>query len=417
MKFCGGIDWSDAALDYELGGPDGSVLVEGQVRPNVEGLAELFARLEAHAPAGEIGIAIETTHGPWVQALLDRGFVVYPVNPKTADHFRKALSASGDKSDSIDKHVLAVFLRSCHRELRPLKPDDPAIIALRIACEDRLRLVEERTAKLNELIAALKMYYPAALGLFGNLESQISLTFLADYPTQSQMRKLEVRHFKNWLRKHQYNHPGRIAEMIAALSQPVLPVPAHLQEAKAGRIVYLARSVLALTEEIAQRDDRIGGQFALLPESDWISSLPRAGKVLGPALLACVGRDVQRFANVNEARSLMGTAPVTKSSGRSRVVYMRRACWKFARRTLQLFAEQTRRCCAWAMEFYQRQRASGHGHHAALRALAHKWLKIILAMQRSGTRYDEARFTHSRERYLLNARTRSSQTLILERRV
>jgi transposase len=404
MKFCGGIDWSDKSLDYELGGPDGSVLVEGAVKPDVEGMAELFGKLEAHAPAQEIGIAIETCHGPWVQALLDRGFKVYPVNPNTADHFRKAMSASGDKSDSIDKHVLAVFLRSCHQELRPLKPDDPAIIALRIACEDRLRLVEERTAKLNELTAALKMYYPAALGLFGDLDSRISLTFLSDYPTQAQMQALEVRHFKNWLRAQKYNHTERIPEMIAALSRPVLKVAEHLQQAKAGRIAYLAKSLLELIEEIAQRDDNISGQFALLPESDWISSLPRAGKVLGPALLACIGRDVQRFANVNEARSLMGTAPVSRSSGGGpRVVYMRRACWKFARRTLQLFADQTRRCCAWAREFYERQLDKGKRHHAALRALAHKWLKIILAMQRTGQQYDETKFTHSQQRYLLNA--------------
>lgn len=404
MKFCCGIDWSDAALEYELCGPDGSILAQGAVKPDVEGMAELFGKLEAHAPAGEIGIAIETTHGPWVQALLDRGYVVYPVNPKTADHFRKAMSASGDKSDKIDKHVLAVFVRSCHRELRPLKPDDPAIIALRLACEDRLRLVEERTAKLNELTGALKTYYPAALGLFGDLDSRISLSFLADYPMQNQMQALEARHFKNWLRKHKYNHSERIAEMIAVLTRPVLPVEIHLQEAKAGRIVYLAKSVLELNEQITRRDEQIGGKFATLPEADWISSLPCAGKVLGPALLACVGRDVNRFANVNEARSLMGTAPVTKRSGKSSpVVYMRRACWKFARRTLQLFAEQTRRYCAWAKEVYARQRASGHGHHAALRALAHKWLKIILAMQRSGQRYDESRFTHSQKSYLLNA--------------
>lgn len=403
MKFCCGIDWSDAALDYELGGPDGSILVEGQVKPNLEGMAELYGKLEAHAPASEIGIAIETTHGPWVQALLDRGFVVYPVNPNTADHFRKAMSASGDKSDKIDKHVLAVFLRSCHRELGPLKPDDPAIIALRLGCEDRVRLIEERTAKLNELLGTLKMYYPAVLGLFGDLDSKISLSFLADYPRQAQMQALAARHFKNWLRKHKYNHTERIAEMTAALSRPVLPVAIHLQEAKAGRIVYLAKSLLELIEEIARRDDQIGEKFAALPEADWVSSLPCAGKVLGPALLACVGRDVQRFANVNEARSLMGTAPVTKASGRSRVVYMRRACWKFARRTLQLFAEQTRKHCAWAKAFYERQRTSGHRHHAALRALAHKWLKIILAMQRSGQKYDQAKFIHSRERYLLNA--------------
>jgi len=145
-----GIDWSDQSLEYHLRRADGQVLAEGHVRPDVGGLAELGLALEAHAPPAEIGIAIETTHGAWVQALLDRGYVLYPVNPKTAERFRQALSAAGNKSDRIDRKVLALMLAGLHQELRPLRRDDPEIVALRIACEDRVRLVEERTAKLRE---------------------------------------------------------------------------------------------------------------------------------------------------------------------------------------------------------------------------------------------------------------------------
>ena len=83
-----------------------------------------------------------------------------------------------------------------------------------------------------------------------------------------------------------------------------------------------------------------------------------------------------------DARAFLGTAPVTKASGSSRSVRFRRGCWKFARRTLQLFADGSRRQCVWAQTYYEQHRARGHGHHAALRALAHKWLKVILAMKR-----------------------------------
>lgn len=398
-----GIDWSDAALDFELIDAGGRVLVEGKVKPDAEGLADLFARLASHGAPGEIGIAIETSHGPWVQALMDRGFVIYPVNPRTADHFRRAMSASGEKSDRIDRHVLATFLASCHERLRPLRLDDPAVAALRIACEDRLRLVDERTAKLNELLAALKTYYPAIIGFFGDMDSRISLTFLLEFPMQSLWQALSARQLRSWLRRHSYRRPERVESMVAQLERPVLAVPEHLQAAKAERIVYLAQSLLALTDEMDRRDDEIRGRFEALPESDWIASLPGVGPTLGPALLACFGRDARRFTQAREAQALMGTAPVTRASGKSRSVYMRRACWKFARRTMHLFADQSRRCCAWAKAFYAQQRQSGHGHNAALRALAHKWIKIILALQRTGRRYDERIFLHSRTRYLLNA--------------
>ena len=190
-------------------------------------------------------------------------------------------------------------------------------------------------------------------------------------------------------------------EMVDVLTQPALPVADHLQQAKAPLISYLAASIQTLNSEIAKRNQWITEHLDHLPEANWVRSLPGAGEVLAPALLACLGRDPQRFASVADARALMGTAPVTKASGTVRVVQFRRGCWKFARRTLQLFADQSRHQCPWAQAFYSKQRNSGHNHHAALRALAHKWLKIILAMRRDGTIYNERIFANSQRRYLL----------------
>ena len=93
MLYCG-IDWGEQALEYHLRTRDGELLTQGSVKPNPAGMAELFATLDRHGPADQIGIGIETAHGAWVQALLDRGYVVYPLNPKTVDVFRKALSAT-----------------------------------------------------------------------------------------------------------------------------------------------------------------------------------------------------------------------------------------------------------------------------------------------------------------------------------
>ncbi len=396
-----GIDWSEKFLDFHLRTAEGKVLAEGQVRPNVEGMADLFASLETHALASEISVAVETAHGAWVQALLDRGYQVYPLNPKTVERFREALSANGVKTDTIDRKVLAMFLVTFHQENKPLRPDDPEIIHLRILCQDRLRLVEERSAKVNELQAILKCYYPAFLGLFGGLDSEIALDFLQQYPTQKQLQKLSERRLVNWLSRHHYSFPRRLDGMVTMLKQAVLPVAEHLQAAKKTLIGYLARSIKMLNTEIAARDKQINDHLDGLPESDWVRSLPGAGKVLAPSLLACLGRDPQRFSSVGEARALMGTAPVTKASGNFRAVQFRRGCWKFGRRTLQLFAEQSRHQCHWAQAFYEKQRNSGHKHHEALRALAHRWLKILLAMRQSGSLYNEDIFVNSQRRYLL----------------
>ena len=294
-----------------------------------------------------------------------------------------------------------MFLATFHKTLRPLRPDDPEIVTLRIACQDRLRLVEERTAKLNELRSILKVHYPAVLGVFADLDSIIMLEFLRKYPTQNQMRKLTERRFRTWLGRHHYNRPSRVDDMVACIKQPPLPIADHLQRAKASLIQYLAKTLIALKAEIAAREKAVTAQFDTMPEAAWVKTLPGAGTVLAPALLACIGRDKTRFATPADAQAFMGTAPVTKASGMMRSVRFRRGCWKFARRALQLFAKESRRQCAWAERFYQKQRDSGHRHHAALRALAHKWVKIILAMQRTDCPYIEAVFVDSQQSYLL----------------
>jgi hypothetical protein len=401
-----GIDWSDRSLDFHLRTAEGEALVEGQVEPTVEGLATLYTALEAHGQPEEIAIAIETSHGAWIQPLLDRGYQLYPVNPKTVERFRGALSAAGHKSDKIDRRILAMFLVTFHQDNIPLRPDAPEIVSLRIACQDRARTVEERTAKLNELQAVLKCYYPAFFGLFGVIRSQIALQFLDRFPTQKQMQQLTERRLVNWLKRHHYSWSQRIDDMMQAIQRPTFDVAEHLQEAKAPLIRYLARTIQILNTELAERDKWITEHLNQLPEARWIRSLPGAGIVLAPALLACLGRDPQRFASPAEARALMGTAPVTKASGAHRTVYFRRACWKFARRTLQLFADKSRHQCAWAQAFYSKQRGSGHNHHAALRALAHKWLKILLAMRRTGAPYDEELFLNGRRQH---AAQRNSQ--------
>lgn len=409
MFFCG-IDWSEQSLEYHLRDGANEELTKGSVKVSVEGLADLYTVLEGYGPPDEIGVAIETCHGAWIQAMLDRGYMIYPVNPKAADNFRKAVDANGVKTDKIDSKILSMFLFAFHHENKPLRPDDPEIVKLRVLCQDRLRLSEEHTAKINELQAIIKSYYPAFLGLFGRMDSDIALDFLIQFPTQRQYKKLTDRRLVNWLGRRHYSCRRRIEGMLEKLHAPSFEVADHLQESKKHLIVYLSRSLKLLNAEISERDREINTHLDGLPESDWIRSLPGAGNVLAPSLLACLGRDVERFASTDAARAFMGTAPVTKASGKFRSVHFRRGCWKFARRTLQLFAEQSRYRCPWAQEFYEKQRAGGRRHHTALRALAHRWVKILLAMQRTGSCYNEAVYLDDRRKHSYKTATLSIVT-------
>src|SRR5262245_61575289 len=80
---------------------------------------------------GEIHVAIETPHGPIVEALLERGFNVYSINPKQLERFRDRFTVAGAKDDSRDAHVLGHSLRTDRHAFRRLAADDPRVIELR----------------------------------------------------------------------------------------------------------------------------------------------------------------------------------------------------------------------------------------------------------------------------------------------
>jgi transposase len=125
------------------------------------------------------------------------------------------------------------------------------------------------------------------------------------------------------------------------------------------------------------------------PLAQVLRSAPGLGPVLAARVLAEIGDDPSRFATANGLRAFAGTAPVTRSSGRSRSIRARKirnkrladAChwWAFAALTKS----------AGARAHYDRRRAAGDGHNAALRNLAHKLLGRLWWCLRTGQLWDE----------------------------
>jgi transposase len=71
--------------------------------------------------------------------------------------------------------VLADTLRTDRGRLRSLIPDTPATVALRAAVRARKDLVGHRVALANQLRAHLHAFYPAPVGLFHELDGQLSI--------------------------------------------------------------------------------------------------------------------------------------------------------------------------------------------------------------------------------------------------
>src|SRR5215210_2501194 len=99
VRWFAGIDWGSAKHQACLLDEAGKVVGERAFAHGGAGLAALCDWLVSMAGGpGSVAVAIEVPHGPVVDALLDRGFAVYAINPKQLDRLRDRISVAGART-------------------------------------------------------------------------------------------------------------------------------------------------------------------------------------------------------------------------------------------------------------------------------------------------------------------------------
>jgi transposase len=399
-----GIDWAndhhDALVIDETGRQVGTLRVEhspqGMSRLNT--FLEQISGLESKE---QMACIIETTHGLLIAHLLEAGWPVYPVNPRTVDRRR---SASGAKTDIIDAYLLAKTGRADLADLHRLTPDSEKIAELKLLTRDQDALIRMQTRLVNQLTACLKAYYPVALELFAKVQQKSTLLFLQTYPTPQAAMAASAEQIQQVLRRAKHSNPIPVAATIfERLHQPHLQADAITTRAKARLMLVLVSQLLPLIEQIAQYDKEIRTLFLTHEDHELFASLPRAGKRLAPRLLAEIGDDRTRYQDASSLQALGGTSPVLFQSGMYSKAHRRMACIKPLRNALHQFAWQTTRSEAWAREYYQRKRAEGKSHTVAVRALANVWVRIIFAMWLHHQCYETATFEHAQQQHARRA--------------
>ena len=402
-----GIDWADQHHDVAVIDDLGNKMATRRVNHSAEGLDELKAFLfgiTAHADAAEkavhpeqIACIVETSCGLLIAALLEAGFAVYPVNPKTLDRRR---TAAGAKTDAIDAYLLAKKGRSDFHDLRRLAPDSPLVQDLKALTRDQDLLVHEQTRLVNRLTACLKAYYPVALQVFTKLQQPLTLAFLRRYPTLASAQAASVDELAAFLRQQYPSYPGpaRAAQKIwETLHKPQLRADAITTRTKARLMLVLVGQLEPLLGQIAAYDADIQRLFREHPDSDLFLGLPGAGKRLAPRLLAEWGDDRERYAQAQNVQALAGTCPVPFQSGNYAHARKRKACIKPFRNVLHLFAMESVQKEEWAAAYYRQKRQQGKSHSVATRALANVWVRILFAAWSRHTRYEPAIFLAARE--------------------
>ncbi len=385
-----GIDWADDHHDAAVIDDAGRQVATIRVEHSPEGLQKLTAFLRGIGDPQQVACVIETNHGLLITALLEAGFAVYPVNPKTVDRRRKP---AGAKTDAIDAYLLAKTGRGDLPDLRKLTPDSPLVQELKALTRDQDTLVQGQTRLLNQLTACLKAYYPVALTLFGKLAQPVTLAFLQTYPTPQAAQAASLDDLTMLLKQQRHPQAARAAAKIRSeLQRPQLQADPVTTRTKSRLMLALVSQLLPLIEQIEAYDEEIERLFLTHPDGEIFCSLPGAGKRLAPRLLAGWGDDRGRYEDAASIQALGGTSPVAYQSGNYCKAHKRYACVKPLRNALYLFAWQSTLQEEWAREYYKRKRNEGKSHSMAVRALANQWVRIIHALWIKCEVYDRAVF-------------------------
>lgn len=396
-----GIDWADQQHDYCLGVVGTQTVETGVIDARPEGVAAFINPLRKRFQGQPLALCLEQSKGALIHQLMAVDFIdIYPINPQAFAHFRKAFAVSGAKDDSTDAQLMWDYLLNHRDRLRVWTPEDVDTRMLGLLVEDRRKMLDLRTKLSNKLTAALKGYFPQALALMGTkVASPMACDFLQRWPSLGAIKKCRDHTLEAFYTQHQVRSRMKIDARIALIRASVpLVEDAAIVETSVLKVKSLSRQIACLNEDIDDYEQYIAALFDGHPEKTLFEALPGAGPALAPRLLVAMGTDRARFDSAEDVATFSGIAPVTERSGQHTWVHWRLACSKFLRQSFHEFANLSRHQSAWANAYYEVQRARGKSHHAALRALAFKWIRIIYHCWKQREIYDEAKYLAALEK-------------------
>jgi transposase len=396
-----GLDWGDCRHSVHLQVAGERLTESFELEQKPEALHDWIAGLLQRFQRQRIALAIEQRKGAVIHALMMYDFLVlFPINPKALARYREAFHTSGAKDDPTDSELLLDLLSNHHDRLRAWVPDSELTRKLQTLCEQRRKLVNQRVALHNRITSLLKQYFPQALDWIGDLSSPQSCDFLESWPTLDAVQHLSPETLRSFYRRHNCRKASVISQRLDQIARArPLTTDSAIVEPYSLIVQSSAIQLRSLTGAIAQLDKRIAELFAQHPDHALFDSFPGAGPVCGPRLLVVLGTDRSRWASAVELQAHSGIAPVAEKSGKSCWIHHRRACAKFVKQTFHEFAAQSIRYSLWARAYYDLQRSRGKDHHAALRALAFKWIRIIFRCWKDRKPYDEETYIQSLRRH------------------
>jgi transposase len=402
MRLFVGDDWAEDHHDVELMDQAGRVLARRRLPEGVAGMARLHElvgqQLGEDDRDAEVVIGIETDRGPWVAALAAAGYTVYAVNPLQASRYRERHGVSGAKSDGADAHMLAGMVRTDSRQLRAVAGDSADAEGIKVLARTHKTLIWERTRHVQRLRHQLREYFPAALEAFEDLDASDTLELLGKAPDPARAARLTRAQVSAALKRaRRRGIPDKATAILAALRGEQLGRPPGITAAYAATVRSLIAVITTLNEQVKSLQGQVEEHFGQHPDAEIYRSQPGMGAILGARVLAEFGDDPHRYADGKARRNYAATSPITRASGKKKVVAARFIRNNRLIDALNAQAFTSLNASPGARAFYDALRARGIEHNDALRRLANRLVGILHGCLKTRTLYDEATAWSHRE--------------------
>jgi len=398
LQFFAGIDWGYEQHQACLIDSSGNKVAEHKFNHG-DGLNQLAKWLMHHSDGACVSVAIETPHGPVVDTMMERDYTVYSINPKQLDRFRDRLSPSGAKDDRRDAMVLAISLLTDSHCFRQLQPHSAEIVELRELSRIAENLTKNRTQLTNQINQALWRYYPQFLKLGSK---DLAKNWIAELwnkaPTPKAAKRLRKTSVEKLLKRNRIRRIGA-DEVIKILKQPSFPVAAGTEQAVCVTLTVAFQQLQLVQQQYAEISRQTESVIKRLEQSSedesdhsWqrdvtiLSSIPGVGSIVLATLLA-ESSDAWRRRDRKALRCLCGVAPVTKQSGKSRIVSRRLACNNRLRNAVYHWANVAIHHDQISDAKYKALRARGYSHPRAVRGVADRLLGVAVAMLNNQTEF------------------------------
>ena len=395
-----GVDWGSEGHQVCVVDIEGNIAGERKFPHSGAGLAELGDWLLSIAgAAGTVVVAIEVPHGPVVDTLIDRGFVVHAINPKQLDRLRDRFSVAGAKDDRRDAYVLGDGVRTDRRLFRRLHVADPRLIELRAWSRLAEELKQERVRLTSRIQHELWRYYPAMQKLTNDFAEPWFLELWTAAPTPAKARQLRGSWVEQLLKRHRIRRIEAEA-ILRILREPAIRVADGVAEAASIHMRSLIARLRVVNREIRDAEGALDKICAAIGDSPAksgdglqrqdimiLKSMPGIGRINLAALIS-EGSGPLSTRDYSALRTLSGAAPVTKRSGKSHIVIMRYAAHVRLRNTIYHWARVAIQHDPKSRSRYVSLRQRGKSHGRALRGVADRLLALACVLLQRQTPFD-----------------------------